>query len=237
MTKDLFDHLPRCRKDTPAGTAARSRISKLRPTQNAVGRDEVAAKVTAFRARDQKSLQAYLLVRPVPVVIGDGGHAHLIDHHHLAAAALEALGDIDVPVTVVRNWEPLEGKHFWKEMLVNHWMYNFDANGGGPISYPQMAKRIDDLGNDIFRSVAWVARLEHAYEKSADDAIFAEFRWGNFFRTHLQLPDLLDHKGDLQSLTLADLEKGRPGFMAELRSEVAALARSPLAAGLPGWTR
>jgi hypothetical protein len=235
MAMDLFDHLPRCDRDTPTGTVARCRISKLRPTQNAVGRDEVTAKAERIRRRDEESLRAYLLVRTVPVVIGDGGHPHLIDHHHLAAAVLESIGDEELPVMVVRNWEPLHGRHFWKEMLRAHWMYPFAPDGGGPIPQSDMRRHVGELGNDIFRSVAWVARTQHAYAKSADDAIFAEFRWATFFRSHLVLPELLDRKDDLPSVTLADLAAEDPDLMDRLRSEIAALARSRAAAGLPGW--
>jgi hypothetical protein len=69
--------------------------------------DEVNAKVSRMKQRSDVDLQVYLLERTIPVVIGDGGHPHLIDHHHLAVAALTAEGDIGVPVLVVRNWAPL----------------------------------------------------------------------------------------------------------------------------------
>ena len=44
---DLFAYLPRCKADTPQGTMAVANVGRLRPTQNAVGMDEVNEKVAA----------------------------------------------------------------------------------------------------------------------------------------------------------------------------------------------
>lgn len=232
---DLFAHLPRCTADTPQGTVAVTNVGSLRPTQNAVGMDEVNEKVTRLKQRGDAGLQAYLLERTIPVVIGDGGHPYLIDHHHLALAVLAAEGDIGVPVAVVRNWAPVSGIHFWKAMAERHWLYPFAPDGGGPIPAAEMSKHLTGLGNDIYRSLSWVARTQYAYEKSAEDAIFAEFRWAGFFRTHLVLEQLLGCTKDCASVTLADLERDDPGAMARDRLRLLALARSPAARSLPGY--
>ena len=233
--ESLFDHLPKCGPDTPQGTVARIRVGHLRPTQNAVGMDEVNTKVARMGQRSDSSLQASLMERAIPVVIGDEGRCHLIDHHHLAVSVLAAEGDIDVPVEVVRNWAPVKGTHFWKAMARQHWMYPFAADGGGPIPIARMAEHLGDLGNDIYRSVSWLARSHYAYVKSPDNAIFAEFRWANFFRTHLVLEQLLDCTGDCEAITLADLQKSDPDSMEDARLRVVYLARSPEARTLPGY--
>ncbi|HTS96733.1 MAG TPA: ParB/Srx family N-terminal domain-containing protein [Streptosporangiaceae bacterium] len=232
---DLFTHLPRCRADTPQGTVAVAKVSCLRPTQNAVGMDEVNDKVTCMKRRSDADLQAYLIERTIPVVIGDGGHPHLIDHHHLALSVLTAEGDIDVPVEVVQNWAPVSGTHFWKAMARRHWLYPFAPDGGGPIPVAEMSKHLTDMGNDIYRSLSWVARTHYAYEKSPDNAIFAEFRWANFFRTHVVLEQMLDCDKDCASVTLADLEQDDPAKMAKARLELMYLARSPAARAMPGY--
>jgi hypothetical protein len=232
---DLFAHLPRCTADTPQGTLAVANVDRLHPTQNAVGMDEVNDKVTRMKRRSDVGLQAYLLERTIPVVIGDGGHPHLIDHHHLALTVLTAEGDIGVPVVVVRNWAPVSGIHFWKAMAKRHWLYPFAPDGGGPIPVAQMSKHLTGLGNDIYRSLSWVARTHYAYEKSPDNAIFAEFRWANFFRTHLVLEQMLGCTKDCASVTLADLERDDPGAMAKARLTLLYLARSPAARSLPGY--
>jgi hypothetical protein len=232
---DLFDHLPRLAATTPQGTVAVTAVSRLRPTQNAVGMDEVNDKVTRFKTKSDASMQAYLLERTIPVVIGDGGHPHLIDHHHLALAVWLADGDSDVPVEVVRNWAPVSGLHFWKALAERHWMYPFAPDGGGPIPATHMCKHLADLGNDIYRSLAWVARQEFAYEKSSDEPMFCEFQWAGFFRTHLVLGQLLGHTEDWTSVTLADLERDDAQAMATVRPKLRYLARSPAARALPGY--
>ena len=231
----LFTHLPRLEATTPQGTVAVVSVGHLRPTQNAVGMDEVNQKVARFKQRSDANIQAYLLDRTIPVVIGDGGHPHLIDHHHLALAVWRAESDIDVPVEVVKNWAPLSGVHFWRAMAKRHWMYPFAVDGGGPIPFVQMSQHLRDLGNDIYRSLAWVARTEYAYEKSTDDPMFAEFRWAGFFRTHVVLDQLLGYTDNWTSVTLADLERDDPDAMAAARRKLLYLARSPAARALPGY--
>ena len=231
----LFDHLPQCDAATPQGTIARVRVSHLRPTQNAVGMDEVNAKVARMAERSDSSLQAYLLPRTIPVVIGNGGHPHLIDHHHLALSVLTAEGDIDVPVEVVRNWAPLSDGHFWKAMAREHWVYPFAPDGGGPIPVSRMCRHLTDLGNDIHRSVSWVARTNYAYVKTGDNAIFTEFQWANFFRTHLVLSQLLEWPGDCSTVTLADLRAADPDALEDARKKGLYLARSHEASTLPGY--
>ena len=232
---DLFPHLPRCADRTPQGTVAVTNVGHLRPTQNAVGMDEVNHKVSRMKQRSDGNLRAYLLERTIPVVIGNGGRQHLIDHHHLALAVLTAEGDIDVPVLVVRNWAPVSGLHFWKAMAKQHWLYPFAPDGGGPIPAVDMCKHLTGLGNDIYRSLSWVARTQYAYEKSSDNAIFAEFRWASFFRAHFVLRQLLGCTGNCAEVTLADLEHDDPEGMAKVRLELLSLARSPAARALPGY--
>lgn len=210
-------------------------VGRLRPTQNAVGMDEVNDRVARLKRHGDDGLRAYLLERTIPVVIGDGGHPHLIDHHHLALSVLLAEGDTDVPVEVVRNWAPVTGLHFWKVLAEQHWMYPFAPDGAGPIPATQMCKHVRELGNDIFRSLAWVARKEYAYAKTQDAAMFCEFQWAGFLRTHLVIGQLLGCTKDWTAITLADLEHADADAMAELRRKLMYLARSPQARALPGY--
>jgi hypothetical protein len=232
---NLFEHLPRLEATTPQGTVAVSAVGHLRPTQNAVGMDEVSDKVAHIERHSDAGLRSYLLQRTIPVVIGDGGHPHLTDHHHLALAMWRADDQGEVPVEVVRNWAPLSGLHFWKAMSRQHWMYPFAPDGGGPIPAAQMCKHLRDLGNDIFRSLAWVARREYAYAKSADDPMFCEFQWAGYLRSQLVLEQLLGCTKDWTSVTLADLERDDPDAMADVRRKLMYLARAPEARALPGY--
>jgi hypothetical protein len=62
------------------------KLDDLKPTQNAAGFDEVNDKIARYSAKSKEDLEDYLLVHPVPVVIGNGGKFYLTDHHHLANA-------------------------------------------------------------------------------------------------------------------------------------------------------
>jgi len=231
----LFGYLPACDAATPQGTLATLELSRLRPTQNAVGMDEVNHKVAKLGQKSDSRLEEYLLERPIPVVIGNSGKFYLIDHHHLALSVWRSHGDITVPVEVAKNWNPITNTHFWRAMSKRHWVYPFAADGGGPIPIAQMARHLEDLGNDIYRSVAWVARTHYVYVKSPDNAIFAEFKWANFFRTHLIFDALLDCKNDCADVTLADIRKDDPEGHQELMLRGHYLAQSPEARGLPGY--
>ncbi len=208
MSKDnLFDFLPKCTATDPQGTIARLKVSQLKPTQNAVGMDEIHAKVKKIEKKSTSKLQDYLLQRTVPIIIGNDGKFYLIDHHHLATSIWLACGDIDLPVEVVRNWNPIKSMRFWKAMVRSNWVYPFAADGGGPQNPESLKKHIKDLDNDIYRSLSWVVRQEFGYVKSPDNAIFAEFKWGSFFRTRVLFDELLKCKKNCGAITLKDIEK------------------------------
>lgn len=115
--------LPGIKPDSPQGTIGYLKLSELRPTQNAVGMDEVDAKVKRIESiKDSDQLANYLLPRAVPVIIGNDAQYYLIDHHHLTISLWRAKGDVDVPVVVTRNWSGIKGNRFWKEMATNNWV-------------------------------------------------------------------------------------------------------------------
>ena len=80
-----FD-LPELTPETPAGVLCQVKVADLKPTQNAVGFDEVNDKIDRYSTKSKEDLKDYLLVHAVPVVIGNGGQFYLTDHHHLANA-------------------------------------------------------------------------------------------------------------------------------------------------------
>ena len=100
---DLFGFLPKIDANSPQGTIGRLKLSDLKPTQNAVGMDEVNAKVKKLKERNGLQLENYLQPRVVPVIIGNGGKCYLIDHHHLTISLWLAKGDMEIPVMVTRN--------------------------------------------------------------------------------------------------------------------------------------
>jgi hypothetical protein len=87
--------LPELAPETPAGTRCQVKVSKLRPTQNAVGFDEVNDKIARYSAKSKEDLRDYLLVHPVPVVIGnlpEEQRKDIIDEAMHLARSTEAAG-------------------------------------------------------------------------------------------------------------------------------------------------
>ena len=236
-TDNVCGFLPEIKADSPQGTIGHLKLSELRPTQNAVGMDEVVAKVARIeRIKDSDQLANYLLPRAVPVIIGNDAQYYLIDHHHLTISLWRAKGDVDVPVVVTRNWSGIKGNRFWKEMATNNWVYPFDAMGAGPFNPGTLKKHVKDLDNDLYRSLSWVVRERFGYIKDPNNAIFAEFKWGSFFRTRVIFDaQLTCKKEDSMKMTLADIEKEDPDDHKDQIAYALYLASSPEAAGLPGF--
>jgi hypothetical protein len=131
-TTMVLDFLPDLDPESSQGSIGRLALQQLRPTQNAVGMDEVEAKVQKIREMGDKKLEDYLLQRPVPVIIGNESSErfgdlaspfYMVDHHHLAAALWYARQDPETRVfaEVRRKWLPLSGDRLWKAMARNAW--------------------------------------------------------------------------------------------------------------------
>ena len=71
-----FD-LPELTPEMPQGALCQVKVGDLKPTQNAVGFDEVNDKIARYSAKSKEDLRDYLLVHPVPVIIGNGGRFYV----------------------------------------------------------------------------------------------------------------------------------------------------------------
>jgi len=237
MDFDLEELTP----ETPNGRLCQVKVSKLSPMQNAVGFDEVNDKVARYSAKSKADLKDYLLVHPVPVIIGNGGNFYLTDHHHLAnalwktaegknAAGIDT-GNVRVVVKVQYNIAPLKAYHFWKEMHKARLVYLFDNYGGGPIRPKDLCPHIKDLTNDPYRSLAWEVRTRYGYGKSPH--AFAEFLWADFFRIRIIIDNgILKDKLRGSDMLIGNLSEEAKK---DIIDEAMHLARSPEAAGMPGY--
>jgi hypothetical protein len=233
--------LPELAPEAPQGALCQVKLSKLKPTQNAVGFDEVNDKIARYSAKSKEDLRDYLLVHSVPVVIGNGGNFYLTDHHHMANALWKTAEgknkaginskEARVVVTVQYNRHALMGYHFWKEMHQLRLVYLFDNGGGGPIRPKDLCGHIQDLANDPYRSLAWAVRQRYGYAKSPH--AFAEFLWADFFRIRIIVDNwILKDKIREGDVLIGNLpEEHRK----EIIDEAMYLARSPEAAGMPGY--
>jgi hypothetical protein len=86
-------------------------IKKLRPTQATHGRREVEKKTKEYAVLAGRELEMAIAEKPIPIVLGPGGGAFAIDHHHVAAA-LWAAGVREVPVVLVADLSALDQAEF-----------------------------------------------------------------------------------------------------------------------------
>ncbi len=236
--KKLFDDvLPKCSAESKQGAIGRVLVSKLRPTQNAVGYDEIFVKRAKIEKKKDKpdKLKDYLIQRAIPIIIGNEGQYYLIDHHHLAYTIWQELGDMYLPVEVIKNWSMVKGYSFWKAMRKNNWLYPFAGDGAGPLPPNELKTHIKDLENDIFRSLSWFIRKKYGYVKSPQNAIFAEFKWANFYRSRIIFNVQIKDKLDIKKLTLEDVKADDESEYSELMDFAMYLATSEEARGLPGY--
>ena len=235
-----FD-LPELTSKTAMGTLCQVKVSDLKPTQNAAGFDEVNDKIARYSAKSSADLSDYLLVHPVPIIVGNGGKFYLTDHHHLANALWKTAegenkagidtNNVRVVALVQNNLTTLKGYHFWKSMQQARLVYLFDNYGGGPIRPKDLCPHIKDLANDPYRSLAWEVRTRYGYGKSPH--AFAEFLWANFFRIRIIIDNwILKDKIRGSNILFSNLPAEHKK---EIIDEAMNLARSDEAKGMPGY--
>jgi hypothetical protein len=157
-------------------------ISDLRPTQITVGMREVSAKRQRWREIAAKEGAKFLGKHMIPVVLGPKSRHYVVDHHHLARA-LEEEGVKDVAVTLIANLGKLDHDAFWTVMDNRSWMHPFDAEGERR-HYNDIPKRVSDLVDDPFRSLAGELRRAGGFAK--DTTPFSEFLWADFLRRRMK---------------------------------------------------
>ncbi|MDR5758507.1 ParB/Srx family N-terminal domain-containing protein [Caballeronia sp. LZ035] len=187
-------------------------IDHLRPTQMTHGERQIRRKAEAYRALHARDLKMAIAEKPIVIVLGPDGEPYVIDHHHVACALLR-IGVPRVPFVLVRDFSSLSSAEFWLTLESRSWVYPYDA-ARRRVAFADMPRRLSEAQNDEFRSLAAFVRDAGGYDKS--DIPLADFRWADFFHAHLPSP-------------INDAE-----FDALLQPALA-LARSPKAAGLPGF--
>jgi hypothetical protein len=187
-------------------------IQNVHPTQLTVGMIEVQDKKKRLASLIPEEQRDFMQAHPMPAVKGPQGRLFITDHHHLGRAALEA----GVKTGFFLTEADLSSRgmgDFWKQMDKNLWVHPLDQNGVRH-NYSAIPEHLNELVDDIYRSVAGYVRDAGGYDKTP--TAFAEFVWADFFRR--SIPTELVH---------AD-------FHAAVQSAVP-LAQSHLAKGLPGF--
>lgn len=189
------------------------RLTQLRPTQFTVGYVEVSLKSAEWARMPKKKRKADLESHVFPAVVGPGRAHFIVDHHHLGIALLEE-GVKEVPVAVLDDLSWLEPAVFWRTMEFRGWSHPFDRRGRR-CDYRDMPKRLAELADDPYRSLAGLVRRAGGYAK--DQLPFVEFLWADFFRPRVA----------------ARLIRRQPKRATRLAVR---LARSSDARYLPGWS-
>lgn len=192
---------------------ARTRLSRLRPTQLTVGYAEVELKARQWARLGEQQRKVELERHVFPAVLGPGHEFFIVDHHHLGIALMEA-GIQEVLVAVLDDLSWLESSVFWRTMEFRSWSHPYD-NRGQRRDYHDMPRRLTQLKNDPYRSLAGMVRNAGGFAK--EQAPFVEFLWADFFRPRIGARMI---KKQPHSATRAGLR----------------LARSNEARYLPGWT-
>lgn len=187
-------------------------IDDLRPTQITVGLREVQTRKEKLKKLAAEDGEKFLRKHVIPVVKGPKDRFYIIDHHHLCRALLEA-GSEKVTVTAVLNLSRLEKEAFWVFLDNKGLVHPFDDEGRRR-NYSDIPKRVRDMVDDPFRSLAGALRRKGGYAK--DTTPFSEFLWADFLRRRFD-----------RAAVETDFDK--------TLEEAYGLARSREADYLPGW--
>jgi hypothetical protein len=156
---------------------------QLRPTQISVGLAEVSAKRDAWAKLSPKQRKRQLKSHVVPGVLGPANSYYIVDHHHLVLALIADDVD-DVWVVTLADLSWLEPAVFWRTMESRGWTHPYDAHGRRR-DYRDIPKRLQQLQNDPYRSLAGLVRAAGGFAK--DLAPFAEFLWADYFRPRIKV--------------------------------------------------
>lgn len=187
-------------------------IERIRPTQLTHGAREVRAKTAQYAALSGHDLDMAIAQKPIPIVYGPDDTRFAIDHHHVAAA-LWHTNIRSVPIVLVRDMSSCSLASFWLSMENQRWTFPYDGQGRRR-PFSELPEHVWELIDDEYRSLAAAVRDAGGYEKT--EVPLEEFRWADFFRSALPVP-----QSDEQ--------------FAALVKKAVKLAKSNAALGLPGY--
>jgi hypothetical protein len=191
-------------------------VLSLRPTQFAIGMEEVKAKLRKLERLGGKQLAKYVKKHPVKVLRAPGEQLYVIDHHH-ELAAVWLVGIKKVPVDVQKNVSrrKVSPTAFWRFMSTHGLVHLYDQFGDGPRDPLYLPEDIRGVGDDPYRSLAWLAKEQKAFDDS--DIPYYDFEWAQLLRRH-RLLDPNDRSSMRRAL-----------------GKAIDICRSPVARKLPGY--
>lgn len=200
--------------DLPVGTKCLIDPAVLHPTQTMVGMREVEMRTAQLKGWSVNRRERFMQERTAPIVIGPGNEVYLLDHHHLALMLLQSKILPTMYVEIKGNYAALSEQDFWAMMEKRQWVYLFDEAGHVLKGPSQLPKRILDLRDDPYRSLAWLVRERGGYKQVK--VLYQEFLWANYFRSRIKI------------------EGGEEGYQRAVAAALP-LCHSPQARDLPGY--
>lgn len=189
-------------------------LSKIKPTQITVGLSQVMAKQKRLRQLSvhPEKLAAFLIKRPIPLVLGPQGKHYAIDHHHLGCALVREKFKVAAMVYVA-DYSSLSQNDFWKKMQEMQYVHPRDENGRKK-SFKAIPDKLSELKDDPYRSLAGLARRSGAFEKA--QVPFAEFEWADYFRKSIPPKTVKRDFGKAlkraKNIANHEAAKGLPGY-------------------------
>lgn len=193
-------------------------LTDLRPTQMTVGLAEVAIKRAQWAQLKRKDRERLLATHWFPAVLGPQKLPYIVDHHHLGVALLQEKAQ-QVWIMQLADYSDVPEPLFWRLLEFHQWAHPYDAKGQRQ-PFSAMPQKLGQLRDDPYRSLAGEVRKAGGYAKDATP--FAEFVWADFFRPLLPRKSLRPTPEGTLSATVI--------------TEAVALAHSPAAHCLPGWS-
>lgn len=163
-------------------------LAKLRPTQMALGYQEVKHKREEWTRLSPSDARRFLRRHRFPAVRGPGKNYYLVDNHHMARA-LQEENIKTVRLGVLADLSQLSKDEFWKVMLMRQWAHPYDKDGELR-DFSAISKKLKQLPDDPYRSLA--ATVKGTGHFHPDSIPFAEFLWADFFRSRISRTTLRD---------------------------------------------
>jgi hypothetical protein len=186
-------------------------VVELHPTQIVVGYKEVELKEARLEGMTEKELDLYLQEHPFPVVTGPRNRKFMIDHHHLGLALVRRKHK-HCYYNAVHEFHTIPPDKFFRVMSVMELLY-LGGPDGKLMSVTQIPKRVEDLVDDPYRSLAGVCRDAGGFTKVHTP--YSEFQWASFFRDRIII-DKQDWEGTVKhAVQLAGTIEAKflPGFI------------------------
>jgi hypothetical protein len=170
-----------CSSDTPMHSICSISPIAVHPTQFALGLRDVEDKKSRIRKiqDDPEAIDYFLRKKIVPTIKGPDSVFYILDGHHTTRALAEQ-SILVLYVRVIQDCSSLDKPTFLTRLKTEGRLWLFDENGVGAQDPDNIPRRILDLKDDPYRSLAESAQDQGAFDEKP--VYFQQFIWANYFR-------------------------------------------------------